>query len=62
MINYLQAKKILRKAKIKIGNENISIQNEIDVIRNQIRIMEDNNQSLDTDLLRKLEGLRKKVQ
>jgi len=42
--------------------ENISIQNEIDTIRNQIRIIEDNNQSLDTDLLRKLEGLRKKVQ
>ena len=42
--------------------ENISIQNEIDTIRNQIRIIEDNNQSLDTDLLRKLENLRKKVQ
>ena len=42
--------------------ENISIQNEIDTIRNQIRIIEDNNQSLDTDLLRKLEDLRKKVQ
>ena len=41
--------------------ENISIQNEIDAIRNQIRIVEDNNQSLDTDLLRKLETLRKKV-
>ena len=42
--------------------ENITIQNEIDTIRNQIRIIEDNNQSLDTDLLRKLEDLRKKVQ
>ena len=42
--------------------ENINIQNEIDTIRNQIRIIEDNNQSLDTDLLRKLEDLRKKVQ
>ena len=42
--------------------ENISIQNEIDTIRNQIRIIEDNNQSLDNDLLRKLEDLRKKVQ
>ena len=41
--------------------ENINIQNEIDSIRNQIRIIEDNNQSLDTDLLRKLEHLRKKV-
>ena len=42
--------------------ENISIQNEINAIRNQIRIIEDNNESLDTDLLRKLENLRKKVQ
>ena len=42
--------------------ENISIQNEINAIRNQIRIIEDNNESLDTDLLRKLEHLRKKVQ
>ena len=42
--------------------ENISIQNEINAIRNQIRIIEDNNESLDTDLLRKLEDLRKKVQ
>ena len=42
--------------------ENISIQNEINAIRNQIRIIEDNNESLDTNLLRKLEDLRKKVQ
>ena len=42
--------------------ENISIQNEINAIRNQIRIIEDNNESLDTDLLRKLEDLRKRVQ
>ena len=40
----------------------LNIQNEIDTIRNQIPIIEDNNQSLDTDLLRKLEDLRKKVQ
>ena len=42
--------------------ENISIQNEINAIRNQIRIIEDNNESLDTNLLLKLEDLRKKVQ
>ena len=41
--------------------ENISIQNEIDSIRNQIRIIEDTDQSLDTNLLLRLEDLRKKV-
>ena len=41
--------------------ENINIQNEIDTIRNQIRIAEDNNQNLDTSLIRKLEELQKKI-
>ena len=41
--------------------ENISIKKEISQIRNQIRIAEDNNQSLDTSLIRKLEELQKKV-
>jgi DNA primase len=41
--------------------EDISIKKEISQIRNQIRIAEDNNQDLDTNLLRKLETLQKKV-
>jgi len=41
--------------------EDISIKKEISQIRNQIRIAEDNNQSLDTSLIRKLEELQKKV-
>jgi DNA primase len=41
--------------------ENISIQNKIDTIRNEIRIVEDNNQPLDKNLLQQLEELRKKV-
>jgi DNA primase len=41
--------------------ENISIKKEISQIRNQIRIAEDNNQNLDTSLIRKLEELQKKV-
>jgi len=41
--------------------ENISIKKEISQIRNQIRIAEDNNHDLDTNLLRKLETLQKKV-
>ena len=41
--------------------EDISIKKEISQIRNQIRIAEDNNQDLDTNLLRKLETLQKQV-
>ena len=41
--------------------EDISIKKEISQIRNQIRIAEDNNQILDTSLIRKLEELQKKV-
>ena len=41
--------------------ENISIKKEISQIRNQIRIAEDNNKNLDTDLIRKLEELQKKI-
>ncbi len=41
--------------------EDISIKKEISQIRNQIRIAEDNNQNLDTSLIRKLEDLQKKV-
>jgi len=41
--------------------EDISIKKEISKIRNQIRIAEDNNHDLDTNLLRKLETLQKKV-
>ena len=41
--------------------EDISIKKEISQIRNQIRIAEDNNQNLDTTLIRKLEELQKKV-
>ena len=41
--------------------EDISIKKEISQIRNQIRIAEDNNKSLDTSLIRKLEELQKKV-
>ena len=41
--------------------EVIAIKKEISQIRNQIRIAEDNNQSLDTSLIRKLEELQKKV-
>ena len=41
--------------------EDISIKKEISQIRNQIRIAEDNNQNLDTSLIRKLEELQKKV-
>jgi DNA primase len=41
--------------------ENISTKKEISQIRNQIRIAEDNNQNLDTDLIRKLEELQKKT-
>jgi len=41
--------------------EDISIKKEISQIRNQIRIAEDNNHDLDTNLLRKLETLQKKV-
>ena len=41
--------------------EDISIKKEIIQIRNQIRIAEDNNQDLDTDLIRKLETLQKNV-
>ena len=41
--------------------ENISIKREINKIRNQIRIAEDNDNSLDTNLIRRLEELQKKV-
>ena len=41
--------------------EDLSIKKEISQIRNQIRIAEDNNQNLDTSLIRKLEDLQKKV-
>ena len=41
--------------------EDLSIKNEISQIRNQIRIAEDNNQNLDTSLIRNLEELQKKV-
>ena len=41
--------------------QNISIKREINQIRNQIRIIEDNNKSLDTNLIRKLQELQKKV-
>ena len=41
--------------------ENISIKREINQIRNQIRFIEDNNKSLDTNLIRKLQELQKKV-
>jgi DNA primase len=41
--------------------EDISIKKEISYIRNQIRISEDNNQNLDTSLIRKLEKLQKKT-
>ena len=41
--------------------EDLSIKKEISQIRNQIRIAEDNNQNLDTSLIRKLEELQKKV-
>ena len=41
--------------------EDISTKKEISQIRNQIRIAEDNNQNLDTSLIRKLEELQKKV-
>ena len=41
--------------------EDISIKKEISQIRNQIRIAEDNNQNLDTSLIRQLEELQKKV-
>ena len=41
--------------------ENISIKREINQIRNQIRIIEDNNKSLDTSLIRKLQELQKKI-
>ena len=41
--------------------EDLSIKKEISQIRNQIRIAEDNNQNLDTSLIRKLEELQKKI-
>ena len=41
--------------------EDIATKKEISQIRNQIRIAEDNNQNLDTSLIRKLEELQKKV-
>ena len=41
--------------------EDLSIKKKISQIRNQIRIAEDNNQNLDTSLIRKLEELQKKV-
>ena len=41
--------------------EDISIKREINKIRNQIRIAEDNDNSLDTNLIRRLEELQKKV-
>ena len=41
--------------------EDISIKREINKIRNQIRIAEDNNQNFDTSLIRKLEELQKKI-
>ena len=41
--------------------EDISTKKEISKIRNQIRISEDNNQNLDTSLIRKLEELQKKI-
>ena len=41
--------------------EDLSIKKKISQIRNQIRIAEDNNQNLDTSLIRKLDELQKKV-
>tara|TARA_Y100000816_G_scaffold76325_1_gene51726 strand:+ start:1609 stop:3354 length:1746 start_codon:yes stop_codon:yes gene_type:complete len=41
--------------------EVIAIKKEISQIRNQIRIAEDNNQKLDTSLIRKIEELQKKI-
>ena len=41
--------------------EDLSIKKEISQLRNQIRIAEDNNQNLDTSLIRKLEELQKKI-
>ena len=41
--------------------EDLSIKKEISQIRNQIRIAEDNNQNLDSNLIRKLEELQKKI-
>ena len=41
--------------------EDLSIKKEISQIRNQIRIAEDNNQNLDTSLIRKLEELQKNL-
>jgi len=41
--------------------EVIAIKKEISQIRNQIRIAEDNNQKLDTNLIRKIEELQKKI-
>ena len=41
--------------------EDISVKREINKIRNQIRIAEDNDSTLDTKLIRKLEELQKKV-
>ena len=41
--------------------EDIKLKKEISSIRNQIRIMEENDKEMDNDLLRKLESLQKKV-
>ena len=57
---------VSKKRNIIASNKQISsniaaIKKEISQIRNQIRIAEDNNQNLDTSLIRKLEELQKKV-
>ena len=41
--------------------QDISLKKEISLIRNQIRILEENDKEMDNDLLRKLESLQKKV-
>ena len=41
--------------------KDISLKKEISLIRNQIRILEENDKEMDNDLLRKLESLQKKV-
>ena len=41
--------------------QDISLKKEISLIRNQIRILEENDKEMDSDLLRKLESLQKKV-
>ena len=41
--------------------QDISLKKEISLIRNQIRILEENDKEMDNDLLRKLESLQKEV-